>query len=319
MDAAIQVKGLTKQFRGGVRALDDVTFDVPTGSLFGLLGPNGAGKTTLFSVAAGFLKATAGSVEILGIDARQVADLQGRVSMLPQDAAFQAAVPVIDQLVMFGRLTGYDEAEAERRASEALDVVGLGKIAERGSRTLSHGMMKRVALCQAFIGEPEVIFLDEPTAGLDPENARRMREVIRSMRQNKTVVLSSHNLREIQEICDHAAILHEGVLEICQSMEELTASSFLLRITLSDPLTAEAEADLLALEHVRALERTGERAFNLELDLPSAAEKDAVLKAVNRVLIGTHDLVPRSLNEGASLETRFLEITGGTYDGASGT
>jgi len=318
MNAAIRINGLTKKF-GSLVALDDVTFEVPAGSLFGLLGPNGAGKTTLFSIAAGFLKATAGRIEVLGADSTEVSALQGRLSMLPQDAAFQAAIPVIDQLVMFGRLSGYGEAEATKRAAEALELVGMGEVAQSSTRTLSHGMLKRVAICQAFIGEPEVIMLDEPTAGLDPENARRMRDVIRGMRQDKTVVVSSHNLREIQEICDHAAILHEGVLEICQSMEELTSSSFLLRITLSEPLTPAAEADLKALDHVRALERTDPATFNLELDLPSPDMKDDLLKAINKVLIGDHDLVPRSLNEGASLETRFLEITGGTYDGASAT
>ena len=318
MNAAVCIRGLTKTFRG-VTALEDVSFEIPTGSLFGLLGPNGAGKTTLFSIAAGFLKATSGSIDVLGVDSTRVSDLRGRVSMLPQDAAFLSAVPVVDQLVMFGRLMGFSEEEAEQQAADALRLVGLGKVAERGARTLSHGMMKRVALCQAFIGDPDLIFLDEPTAGLDPDNARHIRELIRSMRQNKTVVVSSHNLREIQEICDHAAILHEGRLEICQSMAELTSSGFLVRIGLAEPLTEAAEQSLLALAEVRALVRTSPEAFNLELDLPTPDDKDRVLKDINRVLIAEHDLVPRSLNEGASLETRFLELTGGTYDGASGT
>ena len=114
MDAAIRIHDLTKHFRG-VTALDGVTFDVPQGSLFGLLGPNGAGKTTLFSIAAGFLNPTSGRIEVLGIDSHHVSDLKGKVSMLPQDAAFQAAVPVLDQLVMFGRLMGFsfEQAEAE--------------------------------------------------------------------------------------------------------------------------------------------------------------------------------------------------------------
>jgi ABC-type multidrug transport system ATPase subunit len=318
MTSALAVRSLSKRFARTV-ALADVTFDVPVGSLFGLLGPNGAGKTTLFSVAAGFLAATSGTIEVLGIDVREISRLRGRFSMLPQDAAFQSGIPVIEQLVMFARLNGYDPAEARRRADRALEIVGLADVAKRNARALSHGMLKRVALCQAFIGEPEVILLDEPTSGLDPDNARKMRDLIREMRGNRTVVLSSHNLREIQEICDHAAILHLGKLEICASMEELTSSNFLVRIALASPLTPAAEAALRALPAIRSLEKTSATEFNLELDVAQAGGKDAALKAINRTLVVEHDLIPRSLQEGASLEARFLELTGGSFDGASAT
>jgi len=318
MSSAVRVLSLSKRFSRAV-ALDGVSFDVPTGSLFGLLGPNGAGKTTLFSVAAGFLAATSGTIEVLGVDVREISRLRGRFSMLPQDAAFQSGIPVIDQLIMFARLNGYDAVEARKRAQRALEIVDLGEVARRNARALSHGMLKRVALCQAFLGEPEVILLDEPTSGLDPENARKMRELVRTMRGDKTVVLSSHNLREIQEVCDHAAILHKGKLEVCASMEELTSSNFLVRITLASALTPEAEAALRALPAVRALEKTSATEFNLELDVSAAGGKDVALKAINKTLVVDHDLVPRSLQEGASLEARFLEITGGSFDGASAT
>jgi ABC-2 type transport system ATP-binding protein len=318
-DIAISVDGLSKRF-GRTTALDDVTFDIPTHSLFGLLGPNGAGKTTLFSVAAGFLKATEGRIEVLGHSVSEISKLRGRFSMLPQDASFQSGIPVIDQLVMFARLNGYLMHEARQQATRALDIVGLGEYARRNARALSHGMLKRVALCQAFIGEPEVILLDEPTSGLDPENARKIRGLIQELRKNQTVVISSHNLREIQEICDHVAILNEGRLEVSASMEELTGSSFLVRITLSEPLTPEAEQDLLMLPHVTGIQKSSETEFNLSFDFDDPAnQKKAALKEVNKTLVITHDLVPTSIHEGESLEVRFLEITGGEYDGIGGT
>ena len=316
MDAAIRVQSLTKSF-GTFKALDDVSFDVPKGSLFGLLGPNGAGKTTLFSIAAGFLGASGGSVEMIGSDVRKIGDLHGRFSMLPQDAAFQGGIPVVEQLVLFARLSGFSHDEAELKAMEALERVGLADVARRNARTLSHGMMKRAALCQAFLGNPEIMILDEPTAGLDPENARGIRELVRSLRGERTIVFSSHNLREVQELCDHAAILHQGKLEACDSMAALTAADHLVRITLGTPLTDAAAKDLEALAPVDSLQRTEDETFNLRLLVEDAAGRDQALKAVLRCLIDAHDLVPRSLNEGASLEARFLEITGGTYDGGS--
>ncbi len=317
MTSAISVQGLTKKF-SRVVALADVSFDVPTGSLFGLLGPNGAGKTTLFSVAAGFLKATGGRMEVLGTDVRSISLLRGRFSMLPQDAAFQSGIPVIEQLIMFCRLNGLAPADARAAAQKALEIVDLGEVGKRAARTLSHGMAKRVALCQAFLGEPEVVFLDEPTSGLDPENARKMRDLIRGMRGAKTVVLSSHNLQEIQDLCDHVAILNKGKMELAGSMADLTASSFLLRVTLGAALSPDAEKALCALPLVSSLERTGTLEFNLRLTLDGAGRKDEAMKAIYSTLASLQ-LYPRSVFEGASLEARFLEITGGTYDGASST
>lgn len=318
MRAAVSVQHLTKRFPR-ITALDDVSFEVPTGSLFGLLGPNGAGKTTLFSIAAGFLQPTGGAVEVLGVDVGEISQLRGRFSMLPQDAAFQGGIPVVEQLVMFGRLNGYSQEEATRRSHEALARVGLEEFARKSARTLSHGMLKRVALCQAFLGDPEVILLDEPTSGLDPRTARAVRDLIQEMREDRTIVVSSHNLREIQEICDYAAILRTGQLQVVASMAELTSARFLLRIELTQPLTEAAEQALASIDEVDRVVRTSETELNLDLSLTSPDGKEAALERVQRTLLVDHGLVLRSLQEGASLEARFLEITGGTSDGAGST
>ena len=314
---AVSVQNLTKRFTK-VLALDQVSFDVPTGSVFGLLGPNGAGKTTLFSIAAGFLKKSSGAITVLGHDVQQIGELRGRFSMLPQDARFQGAIPVIDQLIMFGRLTGHDPAGARKAAEEALEIVGLGEVARRAARTLSHGMMKRVALCQAFIGNPEVIFLDEPTAGLDPENARNIRNLVRDNAKDRTVIFSSHNLQEVQDICSHICILNEGKVIETGTLEELTRAAHLLRILLPAgiELTASTEQALLALEHVASVERTGHSEFNLRLDLQGPEQKELAMRSLYQTLVA-NELYPDSILQGASLEARFLELTGGVFDGAS--
>jgi ABC-type multidrug transport system ATPase subunit len=316
MQPAVKVTNLTKKFAHQV-ALDGVDLEIPANTLYGLLGPNGAGKTTLFSIAAGFLKPTGGAIEVLGVDVRRISELRGKLAMLPQDAAFQGSIPVIEQLIMFSRLNGLDKAAARSAAEKALEIVGLPEVARKAARALSHGMMKRVALCQAFLGDAKVIFLDEPTAGLDPDNARRIREMVKSFTRDKTVVFSSHNLQEVQDICDHVCVIDKGRVVEAGTMESLTQSTFLVRIELVSALSTEAQAALQALPVVEAIELTSEKEFNLRLNV-SGAGKDEAMKAMYGTL-ASFEIYPRSVFEGASLEARFLEITGGTFDGASST
>ena len=316
MELAVKVNNLTKKFMNQI-ALDRVNLEIPKNSLYGLLGPNGAGKTTLFSIAAGFLKPTEGTIEVLGVDVARISELRGQLAMLPQDAAFQGSIPVIDQLIMFSRLNGLDQNAAENAAKDALEIVGLPEVAKKAARTLSHGMMKRVALCQAFLGDAKVIFLDEPTAGLDPDNARRIRELVKEFTQDKTVIFSSHNLQEVQDICDYVCVIDKGKVVEEGTMESLTESTFLVRIELVSALSQEAHAALQALPVVESIELTSDTEFNLRLNV-SGTGKDEAMKEIYGTMAG-FEIYPRSVFEGASLEARFLEITGGTFDGASST
>ncbi len=318
METAVSFQGLSKHF-GASRALDDVSFDVPRGALCGLIGPNGAGKTTLFSIAAGFLRPTQGTVRVLGVDVSTIGELCGRFSMLPQDAAFQRGAPVVEQLVMFARLGGASLSEARKQAVQALDLVGLREIAGRSAATLSHGMFKRVALCQAFIGTPEVVFLDEPTAGLDPDNARKMRDLMTSYHGDQTVMVSSHNLREIQDICDHIVVLHQGKLVRAASMAELTSEGVLLRISLMSELPDAANEALLQLPIVKSVDATSTTEFNVSLNSIAPEDKAEALHQIQKLLTTDYGLVIRAFHEGATLESKFLELTDGTYDGASGS
>ena len=316
MELAVKVNNLTKKFANQI-ALDRVNLEIPKNSLYGLLGPNGAGKTTLFSIAAGFLKPTEGTIEVLGVDVARISELRGQLAMLPQDAAFQGSIPVIDQLIMFSRLNGLDQNAAHNAAKDALEIVGLPEVARKSARTLSHGMMKRVALCQAFLGDAKVIFLDEPTAGLDPDNARRIGELVKEFTQDKTVIFSSHNLQEVQDICDYVCVIDKGKVVEEGTMESLTESTFLVRIELVSALSQEAHAALQALPVVESIELTSDTEFNLRLNV-SGTGKDEAMKQIYGTLT-SFEIYPRSVFEGASLEARFLEVTGGTFDGASST
>jgi len=309
MSSAISITGITKQF-DDLKALDDVSFEVPRQSVFGLLGPNGAGKTTLFSIIAGFLKADAGSLQVLGSSVRQISELQGRVSILPQDAEFQRNTPIIDQLVFLRMLDGQDRDTAVNEVRESLELVGISDYAKRGARVLSHGMTKRLGIAQAFLGSPELILLDEPTAGLDPANARQIRDLIQALRERAaTVVVSSHNLAEIQDLCDHVAILDHGRVVASGSVAEITSAARELDIRLARPLADAEAAVLLGIPGVITLDGDSPPDYVIRLDLSDGRDWDETIAAILRALLDS-GAVPRALREGKSLEQHFLSVTG---------
>jgi ABC-type multidrug transport system ATPase subunit len=308
MNPAVRIQNVTKRF-GDINALVDVSFDVPPHSVFGLLGPNGAGKTTLFSIIANFLKADGGSIQVLGHDTGRISELQGRLTILPQDAAFQRSTPILEQLVFFRMLDGKDRATAVSEVNHTLEIVGLGDYAKRGARALSHGMMKRLGVAQAFLGSPEVILLDEPTSGLDPANARQIRNLIQELRERTTIVVSSHNLAEIQEICDHVAILDKGRVVTCGAMADLTASSRELDLRLSRRLDEQELARLTSLAVVAAVDARNAPEYALRMDLSDGGSWDDAVASVLQAVLEM-GAVPRRLYEGQSLERHFLAVTG---------
>jgi ABC-type multidrug transport system ATPase subunit len=314
MSDIVEVQGLWKRF-GNFNALAGLDLSIPEGSLFAVVGANGAGKTTLFSVLGGFLHATAGSWRMLGLDAPRGLALRARLGMLPQDAAFLSGVPVLDQLVFFARLQGLGPRAAHRECMRALDAVGLAAVAESNPRALSHGMLKRVALAQAFIGDPELVFLDEPTAGLDPETARRVRDLVRSMKGSRTVVISSHNLLELQELCTHVAVIHQGRTVSAGSMAEIASRGVSFRVLLEDD---PSEALLELLRGLPEIARVEVRSAELHLGARAGTSRRAVATAVLEALLKA-GVPPRRFQEGTTLEEHFLKSIGGRSDGLGGS
>ncbi len=306
---AVVIDGVTKVF-GKQKALDSVSFTIPESSVFGLVGPNGAGKTTLFSIIANFLKATSGKVRVLGVDVEQIGDLQGRLSILPQDALFQANVPVREQLEFFCRLQGMTADQATAETRRVLELVGLLEVEKKNARSLSHGMTKRLGIAQAFLGRPEVVILDEPTAGLDPANASSVRQLVRDIKAkaNATLVSSSHDLAEIQELCTMVAIIDRGVLKECRSVAELTQATGIVRLSFGRQLTDAEQARVTALSGVAHVSVDTQNEYTLELKLEDGQGSEQIIAQVVASL-AQQGLVPRSVKEGASLEEKFLEVT----------
>jgi len=215
----IQCNNITKRY-GSTLALDDVSLSLEAGAPIALIGPNGAGKTTLFSLLCGFLRATSGDVKIMGY-APSDTKLHGRLAALPQDANLDPRFTVGHQLVLLARLQGLSSSAANKEARRVLDKVGLPEVIATKPEALSHGMRKRVMLAQALMGSPELILLDEPTAGLDPPNVKVMRSLIAEAASNATFIISSHNLDELEKVCQSVVHLEKGklkgIVDIAQS------------------------------------------------------------------------------------------------------
>lgn len=209
MIPAIEIRGVVKKYGRRV-ALDGFDLDVPAGSVFGLVGSNGAGKTTSMAVCAGLLHHEKGTVNILGEGAFNASKHGGRISLLPQDSRLPLHARVEDLLVFYGHLQGMSQPELGRSIDELLEWVHLQDRRSSPVRTLSHGMVRRLTVAQAFLGEPELVFLDEPLSGLDPREAARIRPLLAQRRGRQTIIISSHNLHEIEALCDHVAFIEAG-------------------------------------------------------------------------------------------------------------
>jgi ABC-type multidrug transport system ATPase subunit len=307
VEAAIRLDRVSKRF-GATRAVNELTLRVPAGAVFGLIGPNGAGKTTTFSMLAGYLRPTEGTLEVLGHEPTQVDLLRSRLGVLPQDAVLPAGDRVGEFLVYAARLQDLPRAKAEEAARAILAEVDGRDWWDKRCGSLSHGMAKRVALAQALIGDPEVVLLDEPTAGLDPRVAYEVRQLVKARRKRCTLIISSHNLQELEEVCDAAAILDRGVLVAQGKISELTAASEEVRVKIGGALAGEVMARVREAAAVTQVDFDRERGELCVLFDRSKGDAEEVIAAVLWILL--HEKVRISgVTKGRGLEQRVMELT----------
>ena len=211
MSTLIQVMGLNKFF-GDKQALNNVDFEIEKGAPVALVGPNGAGKTTLFSVLCGYIQASSGNVEVFGSLPGSNATF-GRLAALPQDAQLDPRFSIAHQLSFYGQLQGFNKKKSKSEVERTLELVGLSDTLNEKPYALSHGMRKRVTIAQALMGTPDIVMLDEATAGLDPLHAREIRQLVASLSSDVTFILSSHDLNELERLCQKVLYLDKGVLQ----------------------------------------------------------------------------------------------------------
>ena len=219
----IEVSHLSKSY-GSRPAVQDLSFTVPDGQIYGLLGPNGAGKSTIMNILTGYLSATSGQVTVAGHPLPEEADAaKACVGYLPEQPPLYPEMTVQEYLTFAAELKGVKKAERKEQVCRAARRTGLETVLPRLIRSLSKGYKQRVGIAQALLGSPRLIILDEPTVGLDPAQVIEIRNLIRELGRAHTVILSSHILSEVQAVCQQILILSKGHLAAAGSLEELTA------------------------------------------------------------------------------------------------
>lgn len=248
---AVEIENLTKDFRIGMRAVklravDGVSLRVRRGEVFGLLGPNGSGKSTTLKIILGLQSPTAGTCRIFGKSSADVA-ARSRVGFLPEAPYFYGYLSGRELVRFYARMSGVPAEKTEERVEDALSLTGMTAAADRRVKTYSKGMLQRIGVAQAVVHDPDLVILDEPTAGIDPVGSAEIGDAVRAMKaRGKTVILCSHLLGQIEELCDRVAILDRGKLVVAGTLDEVLTqrAKQLAVIGAGTPLTPELAAEL---------------------------------------------------------------------------
>jgi ABC-2 type transport system ATP-binding protein len=236
-ESVVSVRALTKVFkdfwgRPKAKAVNDVSFEIKKGEVFGLLGPNGSGKSTTIKMLLGLLNPTKGFIEIFGHSPRHVKTKE-RIGYLPEESYLYKYLDSRETLDFFGNLFQIHSDERAKRAEQLLEMVGLNQVRSRTVGEFSKGMQRRIGLAQALINDPDLVILDEPTAGLDPIGCREVKDLITALAaRGKTVIISSHLLSDVEDVCDRVVIYYGGRIQAIGTLKELLTERETVRLTL---------------------------------------------------------------------------------------
>ena len=312
----IKVEGLTKRYARTV-AVNDISFEVDKGQIVGFLGPNGAGKTTTMRILTGFLPATAGKANVAGFDVQEnPMEVKKRIGYLPETPPVYPEMEVSEYLDFAGQLKGIGKADIRRRTDDAIGRCSLGDVRNKLIGKLSKGYRQRVGIAQAIIHNPDVLILDEPTSGLDPKQIIEIRELLRALAGEHTIILSTHILSEVEHSCERVIIISQGKVVAQDSVANLTnrlrgSEAVSLEVAAAEGRPGAAEVQQ-RLEQVSGVSRVmmkepkdGRLIFEIESLSGRSIRADLARSVVN---------AGWNLNElrpvGLSLEDIFLQLTG---------
>jgi ABC-2 type transport system ATP-binding protein len=301
----IEASHLTKEF-GSIRAIDDVSFTIPKGEIAGFLGPNGAGKTTMMRILTGIFPPTSGRVRIAGFDtlARPL-EARRRLGYFAENAPYYPDVTVASYLTYVAKLKSIASSRRAREVARAMDSCGLGPVGGRLVGKLSKGYRQRVGLAQALLADPEVLILDEPTVGLDPEQVSEIRSLIRGLQGERTILLSSHIVSEVSLLCRRIIVINQGRILADDAPERLSARFRpSLRVNLRVEAPRQDVVDVLTRIPgvICALSEEADASVRFE------AQSEEVLREVSRAILHQRWLLLEMKRETLGLEEIFLSL-----------
>ena len=299
----ISVSNLSRSY-GSTLAVDNVSFEITNGEVVGLLGHNGAGKTTIMKMITGFIEPSSGSVEVDGLVlGESTAGIQKKIGYLPENCPVWPEMRVTDYLIYQAKLHLVEEAMIGSLVSEAIEKTRLTEKATARIDTLSRGYRQRVGVAQALLHKPDILILDEPTNGLDPNQILQMRELIKELAKNSTVVVSTHVLQEVQAICERVLIMRGGKLVLDSKIKDLQSEDkiiFNFQPSESDVTTMLSESPLVKkVEEVQNSETTSLRVEVQKAEIPSLV----------RSLVSAGANIESIMPEKRTLETVFAEVS----------
>lgn len=301
----LSVKGLTKKY-GKITALDNVSFEVTQGSIVGFLGSNGAGKTTTMDIICGCSGCDSGTVSICGFDIFQnPREAKRNIGYLPDEPPIYSDMTVEDYLTYAAHLRGVASSQLKSRLNTIIEELSIGNVKKRIVGNLSKGYRQRVGLAQALVHDPKILILDEPTEGLDPNQIVQIRELIKALRKDRTILISSHILSEVQNTCDHIVIINEGKIIEQGSFDEISnrvssSNNYILKVA-SNPEGCLAE--LSELDCINSLSQSVKNSDEIEFRFDSDRVPEELVK------IALKYGIKQIRSSGGSLEEVYLKLT----------
>lgn len=308
----IQVENMTRYY-GDFLAVDRINFSISKGEIIGLLGPNGAGKSTTLRILTGYLVPSSGSIKVKGLDVTEHAlEVKKLIGYLPESAPLYHEMLVYDYLLYLADILNLDDKIKEKRINETAEKCGLFAVMHKSVNELSKGYKQRVGLAHALLGDPEILVLDEPTSGLDPNQILEIRDLIKQIGKEKTVILSSHILSEIEATCDRVIIINKGKIVADSPVSELksdaiSAQTFELDVTLTGAAVSEVKSAFQSISEIENIE-VWEENSEVYCRLVGTSEQDVrtkiyeFIKSKSWILLNFHQ-------KEQSLESIFHDLT----------
>ena len=305
-DYALNVKNISKKF-GALKAVNNISFAVNSGEIFGFLGPNGAGKTTSVRMVTGVIPADSGEIYIAGHDLdREPLAAKIKIGIAPEMANAYTDFTAVENILFMAGMYGLSGSDVKKRAVKLLEKFGLKNKIDKKVKHFSKGMTQRVVLCMSLINEPDILFLDEPTGGLDVQSRRMIQKIIRQLNaEGTTVFLTTHNIEEANQLCERIAIMNHGkiaAIDTPENLKQTFKSSRSVEVTFRP---VNAHINFKEIENVEKIEKQGNK-FRLYTSQPGYVISETVR------LIKKNNLELQSVNTlGPSLEEVFVNVTGG--------